>query len=364
MSPLTTKVSMKLYLSHKSKILITLLMGIVVWGCSDSQSEERILVTGVYLSEKAKVIKVGEQFKLWASVLPENATDKTLVWKVEDSGIANVSEDGTVTTLKCGCTSIAVTSGEGEHSERCIVTVVEPSLPSAKDYSLAWYDEFDYEGKPDPTRWKTRVWNSGTVNHELQSYSDDNNVLQVSDGILKITAMMKNNAVVSGRIETVEPFKEGYYEAKIRIPKGKGVWPAFWLIGAPEYVAEWPLCGEVDILEAVGHMPTEIYSNIWSQEYSHNETMVEYYLPTSRDEFHIYAAEISDDAVSIYVDNILVNELKNEHKGVACYPYNDKYSFNIVLNLAFGGEFGGQQGVDYNCLPATLEVDYVRVFKK
>lgn len=340
---------------HRAKLLILTLF--LINGCTP----DNIPVNQIVLSEELIYMGVGDQIKLKATVVPWNASDKTLVWSSGNVDIAQVDNNGIVRALKTGKTEIYVYSTDGKVINSCAVTVVEPSLTTVKNYTLAWGDEFDDIGRPDPERWNHEKWPAGVVNHELQSYVDDSTTSFVSDGKLRIKAFTEGNSIISARLYSRALFRYGYFEAKLKIPKGKGTWPAFWLMGIP---CDWPLCGEVDIMEAVGHMPTMVHSNIWSQAYSHNEVMTDYYLPTSRDEFHIYAAELSKDAVRIYVDNILVNELTNDNKGVEYYPYNDKYQYTIVLNLAFGGDFGGAEGVDYTSLPAIFEIDYVRVFEK
>ena len=324
-----------------------------------SCSEDTIPVSRILLSEENIYIGVGNQLQLRATIVPWNASNKSLTWYSENDGIATVDNNGTVTAISSGITRINIMSYDKNAISSCLVTVVKPSLSSARDYQLVFCDEFDYDGMPNQTIWEAQVWRKGVVNNELQEYINDPIIANCSDGILSINALCQGNNIISGRFHSIPLFQYGYFEARIKIPKGKGVWPAFWLMGIP---TDWPLCGEVDILEAVGHMPTMVHSVIWSQEYSHNEVMVDYYLPTSRDEFHIYAAEIDKESVKIYVDNILVNELRDEKKGINYFPYNDQYQYTIVLNLAFGGDFGGAEGVDYSSLPASFEIDYVRVF--
>ena len=180
---------------------------------------------------------------------------------------------------------------------------VNPSLEGLDNYCLVWNDEFDYSGKPNTNLWERQIYPRGAVNNEEQAYVNSAESATVSDGILKIKVYMEDGQIKSARFHSRQLFQHAYYEARIRIPKGKGVWPAFWLMGIDAISGKWPLCGEVDILEAVGHMPEMVHSVVWSKNYSNNEYMVDYFLPTSRDEFHIYAAEITSEYVKIYVDN-------------------------------------------------------------
>ena len=307
----------------------------------------------------------GKGSHLEIRISPSNATDVKLLWSSSAPEIAQINENGWVSALSLGTATISVTvPGTGVHGT-CQVTVSEriyPSLKGLDGYELAWNDEFDYFGGPCD-KWKRVVWKIGTVNRELQKYVDSEDVLTVSNGTLKITAYINGDAVLSGRLHSKQLFQHGYFEARVKIPEGKGVWPAFWLMSKAAENNEWPLCGEVDILEAVGHMPETVHSVVWAGKYCNNEFMVDYYLPDSRADFHIYAAEITSEYVKIFVDSVLVNEMPNEHRGKEYYPYND-YLYMVVLNLAFGGTYGGAEGVDVNCLPAVFEVDYVRVFTK
>ena len=346
-------------MKHSILALASLL---VLFGC---QKEDLIPVSSIELSKYVIEIYAESNFQLYFSVNPSEATDKSVEWTSNDSSVATV-DNGNVIGVAPGKAIITVKSISTNISAQCEVTVLEkikPSLNGLENYKLIWNDEFDYSGAPDANIWERQIYRKGAVNNEEQAYVNSAKSATVSNGVLGITAYLEQGQVKSARFHSRQLFQHAYYEAMIKIPKGKGVWPAFWLMGIDAKYGQWPLCGEVDILEAVGHMPEMVHSNVWSQKYSNNEYMVDYFLPTSRDEFHIYAAEVTSEYVRIYVDNRLVNELTNNHKGVEYYPYNS-YKYTVVLNFAFGGDFGGAEGVDYNCLPATFEVDYVRVFSK
>lgn len=339
------------------KYLLLFLGTILLLGCNLD-----IPVSDITIMPEALTIYEEKSQSLSVIISPPDATNKSILWSTSNPSVAVIDELGTLRARSAGTATITARASGSDVKGSCDVTVLEkirPSLKGLEGYKLKWSDEFDYIGVPD-SRWDRVYFPAGAVNHEMQTYVDNDKVSIVSDGTLKITAYQFGNQILSARLHSIQLFQHGYFEARVKIPKGKGVWPAFWLMVND---AEWPLGGEVDILEAVGHMPTMVHSVVWAYKYRNNEYAVDYYLPTSRDEFHIYAAEITSEYVKIFVDNKLVNVLYNQHRGLEYYPYNDNM-YMVVLNLAFGGDYGGAEGVDLNSLPATFEVDYVRVFTK
>lgn len=259
----------------------------------------------------------------------------------------------------------------------------EPTVPTPEGYSLVWRDEFD-GGSVDTGNWKFENWPKGRVNNELQYYVaggvfDDCETAFVKDGILNITAQKYNGSkkfnestningqVISARMNSRQSWKYGYMEAKIKLPKGKGTWPAFWMMPNDQSLG-WPACGEVDIMEEVGVNPNRTSSSIHCKAYNHTigtQKTAEKLTKGAEDEFHVYAVEWTADYLQFYVDGSSAGCLRfeNDHKG-----NNDTWPFDkpfyITLNLAWGGDWGGMKGVDESALPCTLEVDYVRVFQK
>lgn len=250
---------------------------------------------------------------------------------------------------------------------------VDPTIKVPEGYELVWNDEFDGD-KLDTSSWTHEVQNSGWVNNELQNYVNGSfngkRVTEVSDGILTITAFKDGGKVYSGRIyaNVNEGWKYGIFEARIKLPKGKGTWPAYWMMPANNDFGKtpWPLCGEIDIMEEVGYNPNYTSSSIHCESYNHTkgtQKTAERLTQGAQDDFHVYRLEWTENGIYTYVDNVRLLSFGNDGKGdVKTWPFNKP--FYLILNLAWGGDWGGAMGVDESVLPATMEVDYVRVFQK
>ncbi len=237
-------------------------------------------------------------------------------------------------------------------------------------YHLVWHDEFDSGSELNADDWTHEVQRQGWVNNELQNYVNHRTpegrlVTSISDGHLRITALKENGKVYSGRVyaKVKEGWTYGYIEASIKLPKGKGTWPAFWMM--PVNFRSWPADGEIDIMEEVGANPNYVSSSLHANAHVHtNNTQVthEMYLAGAEDDFHTYAIEWTAKNITTYVDGKQQLSYDNRGLGRDDWPYDDP--FYVILNLAWGGDWGGYRGIDDNVLPVTMEVDYVRVFQK
>lgn len=250
---------------------------------------------------------------------------------------------------------------------------VEPEIPTPAGYELVWQEEFNESatGLPDTRKWWYETAEPGWVNNELQTYiagkKGDIVTAEVSDGTLKIRAIKDGNRVYSARVNTNEGWTYGYFEARLKLPKGKGTWPAFWMM--PTVWSGWPDGGEIDIMEHVGCVPTEVSSSIHCKSYYHaigTQKTAAKKIATVMDEFHVYALEWTEDYIKTYVDGVQLfyynPDNYSEGRTASTWPFNKP--FQLKLNLAWGGDWGGMYGVDESCLPATYEIDYVRVFQK
>ena len=246
----------------------------------------------------------------------------------------------------------------------------EAAYYAPEGYSLVWHDEFDKGSELNADDWVHEVQNSGWVNHELQNYVNHKTpngkyVTEVRDGHLRITALKENGKIYSGRVYAKRStgWKYGYIEASIKLPSGKGTWPAFWMM--PVNFRSWPADGEIDIMEEVGYHPDYVSSSLHANAHVHsNGTQVthEMYCKGAEGEFHTYAIEWTAQNITTYVDGKVQLSYDNRGLGRDDWPYDDP--FYVIFNLAWGGDWGGAQGVDENALPVTMEVDYVRVFQK
>lgn len=249
------------------------------------------------------------------------------------------------------------------------VLVVTPIVAMADGgYKLVWSDEFN-TGTTLGSDWTHEVKPSGYFNNELENYVDGQidgkRVTEIKDGKLNVNCFKYNGKIYSGRVyaDVKTGWQYGFMEARIKLPKGKGVWPAFWMM--PVNRTDWPTCGELDIMENVGFDATGIHSTIHCKTYNNGGTSIEKgykYVSTAESDYHLYAMKWTPTEVVFYVDGDVILTYKNDGNGFNTWPFDNP--FYLILNVAWGGDWGGQQGVDESALPVTMSVDYVRVYQK
>jgi len=237
---------------------------------------------------------------------------------------------------------------------------------------ITMQDEFDTDGAPNSTIWgyDLGTGQNGWGNQELQYYTDRPENVTINNGIMIITAQQENfqgSSYTSARLLTKNKFSQTYgrFEARIRVPYGQGIWPAFWMLGVPEDQNEiWPSLGEIDIMEIRGQEPTKLIGSLHGPGYSGGEAISkEYVLQNDRLDtgFHIYGIEWGPDYVNHYVDDVLYSQITPDDlpEGSAWVFDNDFY---ILINLAVGGTFVGPPNAE-TVFPQTMLVDYVRAYK-
>ncbi|MBQ8096493.1 MAG: family 16 glycosylhydrolase [Prevotella sp.] len=267
--------------------------------------------------------------------------------------------------------TVTLMSGAARKSIAVSQAAAEKAAYNAPEgYKLVWHDEFDSGSELNAADWTHEVKNSGWVNNELQNYVNHKTpggslVTEVRGGKLRITALKENGKVYSGRVyaKVKEGWTYGYIEASIKLPKGKGTWPAFWMM--PVNFRSWPADGEIDIMEEVGADPNQVSSSLHANAHVHsNNTQVTHAMNCAgaEDEFHTYAIKWTHENITTYVDGKVQLSYDNRGLGRDDWPYDDP--FYVIVNLAWGGDWGGYKGVDDSALPTTMEVDYVRVFQK
>jgi beta-glucanase (GH16 family) len=260
------------------------------------------------------------------------------------------------------------------------------SICSCSREKLVWSDEFDYTGLPDSTKWS---YEEGFVrNHELQYYTTDRaENVRVENGTLILETRKEQYKNENYETETASDWRKqrefadftsvslttkdkqawryGRIEVRAKLPTGIGMWPAIWLLGKNMNIAGWPECGEIDIMENVGFDPEIIHGNIHTQKYNHikktnkgSKITVEkpYQL------FHTYAIEWSEEKIDFFVENTKYFSFENENSGNEVWPFDKEHY--LILNIAIGGSWGGQQGVDDSIFPQQFVIDFVRVYKK
>lgn len=241
---------------------------------------------------------------------------------------------------------------------------------------LTWSDEFNGPNgsAPDPKKWHVMHSGSGNGNDELQYYTPRGINVHQQDGDLVITARKERyrgrdgvRQYTSARLETLGLFaqKYGRMEARIKLPGGQGIWPAFWMMGDDVKKIGWPECGEIDIMEQVGFEPSTVHGTLHADGYSGPRAWgSQYALPGEgrfSDDFHIYAAEWEPGQIRFYVDDVLFATRRQQD-----VPDNGKWPFDhpffLLLNVAVGGHWPGAPDKT-TVFPATMLVDYVRVYR-
>lgn len=245
-------------------------------------------------------------------------------------------------------------------------------IPSKDGYTLVWNEEFDYNGLPDLKYWNYETGDHGWGNQELQNYvAQDAAASSVEDGMLTITASLQgsgqNQWYKSARLTTrgKAEFQYGYFEIRAKLPSGRGTWPAIWML--PDDISQvgWPLCGEIDIMEHVGFQPNVVHGTVHTGAFNHLEGTQRggsTNVPNAISDFHVYAIDWTADKIDFYVNDDLYYTFNNTGNGVEEWPFNKPFFF--ILNIAIGGTWGGQQGVDPTIFPQDMEIDYIRVWEK
>ena len=253
-------------------------------------------------------------------------------------------------------------------------------------WNLVWQEEFDYEGLADPEKWTQEY---GFIrNEEAQYYTRERSEnARVEDGRLIIEARKEEypNAAhdedsgnwrrareyaeytsASLTTENRQYFQYGRIEVRARLPQGRGVWPAIWMLGENYRDVGWPRCGEIDIMEFVGFDPHTIHANVHTEAYNHaigtaRGDSIEAEAPW--DEFHLYGIEWDEERIDFFFDDeVYFTYEKEADAGEAEWPFDQP--FYLILNVAIGGAWGGQQGIDDDIFPQRMEVDYVRVYER
>jgi beta-glucanase (GH16 family) len=269
-----------------------------------------------------------------------------------------------------------------------IVLATAASTARADDWKLVWNDEFNESGLPNPARWN---YEFGLLrNNERQFYTRARREnARVEDGKLIIEA--RKERWVDSSSEPPESagarrrrdrgiadytsaslttqgkaaWTHGRIEVRAMLPAGRGTWPAIWTLGTSIDKAGWPACGEIDIMEFVGYEPGIIHANIHTKKYNHVANTGKgdkIAIADASKSFHLYAVEWDAEKMDFFVDEHKYFTYRNEGSGEAAWPY-DKEQY-MILNLAIGGDWGGQKGIDDSRFPQQFVIDYVRVYQK
>ncbi|MGC2891562.1 MAG: glycoside hydrolase family 16 protein [Candidatus Acidiferrum sp.] len=253
-----------------------------------------------------------------------------------------------------------------------------PPIPLS-GWILTWSDEFSSPdgSSPDPRNWNYDIGGKGWGNQELEYYTKRPENARIEKGNLVITAVREaytgadglTRDYTSARLKTQGLFAQTYgrFEARIKIPEGQGMWPAFWMLGEDISSIGWPQCGEIDIMENVGKEPGTVHGSLHgpSTQLPTSDLTSIFTLPAGQnfaDDFHLYAIEWEPDLVRFYVDSNLYATFSSSQ-----WPAGGKWVFDhpffIILNLAVGGNWPGSPDASTK-FPQSMLVDYVRVYTK
>lgn len=234
-------------------------------------------------------------------------------------------------------------------------------------WELVWHDEFDGE-VIDPEKWTMEIGGHGWGNNEKQFYTDRLENVRLEDGYLVLEArdeFFVRRHFTSGRIKTQDKFSFTYgrVEARMKLPYGQGIWPAFWMLGSNINQVPWPKSGEIDIMEHIGRDPTHVYGTVHGPGYSGSGGVGHYKIFPSgslSEEFHTFAIEWEEDEIRWFVDDEQFFKLTSD---LVPGEWVFDHPFFILINMAVGGYWPGEPN-ETTVFPQFLQVDYVRVYQR
>jgi len=250
--------------------------------------------------------------------------------------------------------------------------------PDTRPWALVWSDEFDGANgtSPDAAKWVFDIGGWGWGNDELETYTDRTENARLEDGMLLIRALQETYTgpdliprdYTSARIKTLgrAQWTYGKVEARLKLPFGQGLWPAFWMLGADIEQVGWPSCGEIDIMENIGREPSTVHATLHGPGYSGGSGIgASYTLPGGArfaDDFHVFTVEWELNVIRFYVDgNLYATRGPTDLPGGTSWVFNKP--FFIILNVAVGGNWPGAPDAS-TVFPQTMYVDYVRAYQR
>jgi beta-glucanase (GH16 family) len=250
-----------------------------------------------------------------------------------------------------------------------LLLLLATSTTMGQKKKLVWHDEFSVDGLPDSAKWNYDVGGHGWGNNELQYYTSKKlRNARVEKGFLIIEAHKEEigeNKYSSARMVTKGKgdWTYGRIEVRAKLPKGVGTWPAIWMLASTQKIT-WPDDGEIDIMEHVGYNQGTIHASAHTKKYFHSigtQKTGTISVPDCSEKFHVYALEWNKETITMFVDKKPYFSFKNEYSGNDAWPFDKP--FHLLLNIAVGGSWGGQKGVNENVYPQQMIVDYVRVYQ-
>lgn len=264
---------------------------------------------------------------------------------------------------------LQLTKGGEVYFEKQTINISSDDPGYLSTFTLSWADEFDGTSVKT-SNWTFETGASGWGNNELQNYTNGDNA-EVKDGKLIITAKKVNDKQQVGSYTSTrlisqgkQAFTYGKMEIRAKLPSGKGIWPAIWMLGENISSVSWPACGEIDIMEYVGYQPNTIHATVHTTAGSGaNGDGSSKTLETAEEDFHVYGLIWTEKEMIFYTDSPenVTHRYAPSNKSDDNWPF-DKQQF-FILNVAVGGNWGGAQGIDNSIFPQSMEIDYVRVYQ-
>ena len=264
---------------------------------------------------------------------------------------------------------LIIVKGPDTLSQKQSVTISQDDPEYGSGFTLSWADEFDGSSL-NTNYWTFETGATGWGNNELQNYTNGANA-RIEDGKLILTAQKVDENQVAGsytstRIITKgkKEFTYGRMEIRAKLPRGRGIWPAIWMLGADISTVSWPACGEIDIMEYVGYQPNTVHATVHTTSGSGgNGNGSSKTLETAEEEFHIYGLFWTEKEMVFYTDSPenVTHKYSPSTKTDENWPFYKPQYF--ILNVAVGGNWGGAQGIDNSIFPQSMEIDYVRVYQ-
>jgi len=248
------------------------------------------------------------------------------------------------------------------------------SLLNAQCSVLSWSDEFEKSNEINTRYWVYDLGNGcpdlcGWGNNELQCYTSENKNVRIENGTL-VLEVHKDETTECAYSSTklvsrgLKSMQYGTIEVRAKLPGGKGVWPAIWMMPENKAGEPWPRCGEIDIMEHVGFEPNRVYGTVHTEAYNHMDgTEKGGYLERDdyESEFHTYKIKWSPERIEWYIDKVRYYTFARKSDDMEEWPFDQP--FYLILNVAVGGNWGGSQGIDDDIWPQRMEVDYVRCYR-
>lgn len=342
------------------------------------QNDEVIITKQIILNKSDITLNEAAKDTIKATVYPENATNKTVIFKSSNSEVVTVDASGTVTAVKVGNATITATVQGTTVSASCNVLVKKAEVKLSYDgYALKWSDEFEGTSL-NKEEWNVETHEAGWVNNELQEYVDSDQNISVKDGKLVITPIKTVDengtaSYTSGRINTQNKhdYTYGLFEVRAKVPAGQGFLPAFWMMPTDENIyGQWPRCGEIDIMEIMGQQKDKLYGTIHYGN-PHSESQGTHVLSGDNfaDNYHTFSCEWEPGKISWYIDGVLYHEESDWYsttvgQGTVTYPAPFDQPFYMILNLAVGGNWVGNPDDTTNFEHAGYTIDYVKAYQK